>query len=33
MISISIDKIQTLNMWSADYISVHETGRDGEVPA
>lgn len=33
MISTSIYKIQTLNMLSADYIPVRETGRDGEVPA
>lgn len=33
MISMSIQKNQTLNMSSSDYISDRKTGRDGEVSA
>lgn len=33
MISMAIQKDQTLNMSSADYIPDHKAGRDGEVHA
>jgi hypothetical protein len=33
MIFMTLHKMQTLNMSSADYTPDHETGRDGEIPA
>lgn len=33
MIFMTLHKIQTLNMSSADYIPDHETGGDGEISA